>query len=586
MIRDDVIDQILDRTDIVEIISARVPLKKTGRNYKAPCPFHHEKTPSFIVSQDKKIFHCFGCGAGGNAISFLMKNDKLSFREAVEILAEKAGIKLPTRSFTGSKEDAVFEKLRILNEGARDFYRSGLLSKDGAVAKRYLSERGISEESINLFHLGYAPQSWDGLIQYFHKKNTDPKTLIEAGLALSRENKEGHYDRFRNRVIFPIFDVNQKIIGFGARALDDSLPKYINSPDSPVFSKGRNLYGLNFSKNFIREKDFAILVEGYLDLIIPYQYGIRNIVATLGTALTVDQIRLLKRYSKTVVIVYDSDKAGEEAALRGLDLLISYDMNVRIAALPKGHDPDTFVRKEGKDAFLGIIKSSKDLFDYKMRLLMSRYNKDGVRGRAAIATLMLPTIARIPSEVLKSSFLMKLSETIGIDEAALRTEIRKVRSDYSRAVSIDEKLIAPPCRKARKAELLLLGLLIDEPQVLQVIEENLGLESFNNSPVLVIIKTVKELSREEKKINPAKLISYFEDEETKNVISESVGLLETVLDREKVLKDCVARIKEDALKRELDSLRGEIKSAQDLRDAMKINDLMTRYNDLLKTYKG
>ena len=584
LLSNEIVDNIIDKTDIVEVIAARIPLKKAGRNFKAACPFHGEKTPSFIVSPDKQIFHCFGCGIGGNALSFLMKYEQLNFREAAKILADKVGIKLPASQFVDRGRDSFLDKLFSLNEAAKNFYKAYLASPNGKLCSRYLKERGINDDTINMFQLGFAPNLWEGLITFFKKKDIDLNLLEKAGLALPSEKGKGHYDRFRNRIIFPIFDLRNKVVGFGGRILDNSQPKYINSPETPIYNKGRHLYGLNFSKGHIKEKDYAIIVEGYLDLIVPYQYGIRNIGATLGTALTPDQVKLLRRFSKTVIIVFDSDKAGEEASLRGLDILVSLDMNVRIARLPKGYDPDSFVRKNGKVAFEKIVSSSKDLFDYKIDLLMNRFNKDGVRGRAAIATLMLPTIARIPNEILKASFLKKLSGMLSIDESALKAELRKVRRDYSYTVSWQK----PEHEKAKTshAELLLLSIILEDPGVLRVVDENLEINKFKQASIKQIINKVKSIYHDGKSINPSKLIAYFDDEEVKNIISEAVSIRDTLLDSQKVLTDCINRIKQDDFKEELNRLRTEIRFAQDSNDTNKINDLISKYNKLLKLHKG
>jgi DNA primase len=406
-IPENIIDQIQARTDIVEVISRYIPLQKVGRNYKAPCPFHNEKTPSFIVSPDKQIYHCFGCGAGGNVFSFVMKHENLEFPEVVEMLAEKCGIKLP-RSNSGSKElTSLASQLYKINDLAILFFQESLARS--AAGKDYLLSRGISDETIKRFRLGYAPDSWDGLLNFFHKKNIQGALLEKAGLVISNE-KGGHYDRFRKRLIFPILDMKDRVLGFGGRVLDSSLPKYMNSPETYIYSKGRNLYGLNFTKDAIKKQGYALIVEGYLDFIIPHQAGVNNIVATLGTALTVDQVKLLKRFAGTVIMVYDPDEAGEAASLRNMDLFLGEGVNVYIAELPKGFDPDGYIRKFGTDDFIKLTKSSKNLFDYKLSKLSARFDIRTGHGKAAIAGEMLPTISRIENAVLRSNLVKKLAE--------------------------------------------------------------------------------------------------------------------------------------------------------------------------------
>ena len=583
MIPDELIDEILGKVDIVEIVSSRIPLKKAGRNFKANCPFHHEKTPSFIVSQDKQIYHCFGCGAGGNALGFLMKHDKYDFREALGMLADMAHVALPRDRFESEKGGGSFlGKLYNANEIAKDFFKSSLSERSADSCSQYLKKRNVNEETVKLFQLGYAPNMWEGLYSVLKNKGVEKDILEKSGLFVPSERDKGFYDRFRNRLIFPIFDIRDKIIGFGARVLDETLPKYINSPETPIYIKGRHLYGHNFSKNFIREKDYAVIVEGYMDLILPFQYGIKNIVATLGTALTEHQVRLLKKLTRTIVMIYDSDKAGEEATLRGLDLLVSLDMNVRIAALPKGFDPDNFIRTYGKDAFEDMINKSKDLFDYKIGILMTRFNKDGVRGKAAIATLMLPTIARIPNEILKAAFLKKLSEVLAIDEASLRAELKKIKID---SYAAGESVISQKIIKFRYAELMLLSIIIDEPDSLSEIDERFLSDEIRNEFIKRIMEHIRTLWKDKKDIAPSKIINHFEDEEAKALVAEACSIRETIKDKDKVLSDCLERIKDDNFREELKNIQSEIRIAQDMKNNEKMTLLISKYNDLLKTHK-
>ncbi len=349
-IPENILEDILNRIDITELIASYIPLKRAGRNFKAVCPFHHEKTPSFMVSADKQIYHCFGCGAGGNAFSFLMQYERLEFPEAVEVLAKKAGVVLP-KNKEDSRGASLATQLYSINELAGEFYASTLNASCGAVVKDYLLSRGIKPETIKTFKLGYAQDKWDSLINYLRGKGINLSLLEKAGLILAKDSG-GYYDRFRHRVIFPIFDIKSRILGFGARILpvqeksgnDNSLAKYVNSPETPVYIKGRKLYGLNLAKDAIRDLDCVAVVEGYLDFIIPYQAGVHNIVASLGTALTVEQARLIKRYTNNVVMVYDADCAGELATLRSLDIFIDEDMQVKVVSLPNGLDPETVLR--------------------------------------------------------------------------------------------------------------------------------------------------------------------------------------------------------------------------------------------------
>ncbi len=581
-IPDKIIDQVQDRTDIVEVISRYVPLKKTGRSYKANCPFHHEKTPSFIVSPDKQIYHCFGCGAGGNVFSFLMKYENLQFPEAVEMLAKDAGVMLPRDTSRSREANSFANQLYKINEIACSFFETCLANNPAA--KEYLGSRGIGEETIKRFKIGYAPNAWEGLLNFFKGKNVTATILEKAGLVIAND-KGSHYDRFRNRIIFPIIDLKDRMLGFGARVLDSSLPKYINSPETPIYSKGKNLYGLNFSKEDIKKEGYALVVEGYLDFIIPYQAGIRNIIATLGTALTVDQVKLFKRFANTVIMVYDPDEAGEAASLRNLDLFISEDVNVYIAELSSGLDPDSYIRKFGAEDFLKLIKSSKNIFEYKLDKLANRFNIKTTHGKANIAGEMLPTIAKINNAVLKSDLMKKLAERLSVDEEALRIELKKVKPDYA-----ERRLVTNPLEvreHAASAEIMVLALLLGGDDLVERIKNALSPEEFKSSSVRDVVSLVFKLYKEHEKISAARLINHLgNDSEAATLIPEAVNLLDMVVDTGKVLDDCIARIKKDNIKDQLGRLQEAIRTAHSQKDEAKVRELVTEYNSLVKTNKA
>ncbi|MBL7156914.1 MAG: DNA primase [Candidatus Omnitrophica bacterium] len=582
MIPNEVINRILDKTDIVEIISSYVPLKKGGQNFKACCPFHKEKTPSFMVSPGKQIFHCFGCAAGGNVISFLMKHERMDFIEAITMLADKAGITVPRTGVTGKTKNTLADKLYGVNNLACNHYQENLAKEYSKVAGGYLIRRGITERMIKHFRLGFARDSWQGLINYCTAKGIELGMLEKAGLILGNAEGGNWYDRFRNRIIFPIFDLRNRAMGFGGRVLDDSLPKYINSPETYIYTKGRHLYGLNFSKEYIKKQNYAIIVEGYLDLIIPYQNDIRNIVATLGTALTLDQIGMLKRFTKNVIMVYDSDKAGEGATLRGLDLLIEQDMNVRIAVLPKGSDPDSFVRKEGKAGFMKILKESKDLFDYKLGTLTAKFKKDQPHSKARIVAEMLPTLSRIKNAVLKSGYLKKMAEELALDEDSIRTELKKVKPVYARDYlgprDVENK------KSVNQAELALLSMALEDAKFLRKIEEELGFEKIQDRHISTVMGKIDELRKKGKKITVSHLMSCFEDGKIEEIISEATSVAQTIKDKNKVLDDCFRYIKRDNLKKALNNIQSKIKEAEKASDTSKVTRLMSEYNELIKGF--
>ncbi|MDD5495999.1 MAG: DNA primase [Candidatus Omnitrophica bacterium] len=580
-IPENIIDQIQARTDIVEVISRYIPLKKAGRNYKAPCPFHNEKTPSFVVSPDKQIYHCFGCGAGGNVFSFLMRHENIEFPEAVEMLADKAGVVLKRVSPEKKAQASFANQLYAINDSAAQFFQANLANN--SAARDYLSSRGIGDETAKKFKIGYAPDSWDLLINFFKKRNIGDDLLEKAGLVISNE-RGGHYDRFRKRVIFPIIDLKDRILGFGGRVLDSSLPKYMNSPETYIYSKGRNLYGLNFSKEYIKKKKYALIVEGYLDFIIPFQAQTDNMVATLGTALTIDQVKLLKRFTNTVIMVYDPDEAGEAASIRNLDLFISEDVNVYIAELPAGYDPDGYIRKFGTDDFSKLIKASKNLFDYKLDKVASRFNIRTAHGKAAIAGEMLPTIARINNAVLKSNLVKRLAERLSVDEESIRTELKKVKGDYDQRHYLSSYEQA--WKSSATAEKMVLAILLEGGDFVTKVKNALLLEEFKNSSIRDLAKSIFDLNSQDKEITPARIINHLGNNDEANIlISEAVNLSDILTDKERVLADCIARIKKDNIKDQLERLQTAIRAAHESKDEASLKRLVSEYNGLVKSGK-
>ncbi len=580
-IPDTIIEAVQARSDIVEVISRYVPLKKAGRNFKAPCPFHNEKTPSFVVSPDKQIYHCFGCGAGGNVFSFLMKQEGLQFPEVIEMLAENAGIVLP-RDISRGGPSELDNRLYKINELASGFFQENLANNRSA--KEYLASRGVGGEAINKFKMGCAPDAWEALINFLKTKGIEASLVEKAGLAVSND-KGGHYDRFRKRITFPIIDLKDRILGFGARVMDSSLPKYINSPETPIYSKGRNLYGLNFSREAIKKKGHALIVEGYLDFLVPYQAGIQNIIATLGTALTVDQAKLLKRFAKTMVLVYDPDEAGESASLRGLDIFVSEDMNVYIAELPQGLDPDGYIRKNGAEDFIKLIKSSKNIFDYKFDKLSRRFNPADTGGKAAIVNEMLPTISKIGNAVARSEMLKKLAQRLSVDEDAVKAELKKVKPDFSERVTI---VRGPEIKRdAKKAEIAVLAVLLDaNGDYADIVKRRLALEEIKSSALRDIIGAILALRKDNKEINAARLINHFgSSSESASLISEAVNMLDSLDDKKKALDDCIVRIKKDNMKDRLTLLQESIRIAHSQKDVKKVKELVTEYNGLVKSDK-
>ena len=425
------IDEVRQATDIVDLIGGFVKLKKRGKNFVGLCPFHSEKTPSFNVSPERQMYHCFGCGAGGNAFTFLMEYEKVSFAEAVRSLAEQANITLPR--YTPEQEAVESEQERLYNVcrlAGLFFYHSLTETTEGKLALEYLRHRGFSEETMKTFGLGYSPNSWDGMIKHAEEQKISMELLERAGLVRRRDDGT-YYDYFRGRVMFPIFSAMGRVVGFGARKLreDDPLGKYINSPETSIYNKSRILYGIYQSKESIRENDYAILVEGYADLISVFQGGVKNVVASSGTALTTEQIELIGRYTKNITIVYDADSAGSKAALRGVDLVLERDLDVRVAELPQGDDPDSFVKKHGGEAFRKLVGGAVSFIDF----LALTYERQGLletpEGQAKTVRTIVQSIGRISDELKRNFYIRQVAEKYKLYESTLYRELEKQMSE-------------------------------------------------------------------------------------------------------------------------------------------------------------
>lgn len=583
-IPENILEDILSRIDIVEVISGYIPLKKAGRNFKACCPFHHEKTPSFMVSPDKQIYHCFGCSESGNAFRFLMRHERLEFPEAVEVLAAKAGVILPEKQKLDNSTYSLHTQLYKINELAAAFYHQVLNSKEGEEARKYLIIRGINQAGAKLFKLGFAPDRWDALIEHLRLKKINLGLLEKAGLILPKD-KGGFYDRFRNRIIFPIQDIKSRELGFGARVFlptqNNDTAKYINSPETLVYTKGKNLYGLNLSKDAIRDNDYAVIVEGYLDFITPFLSGLKNIVASLGTALTIEQVSLLKRYTRNVVMVYDGDNAGQAATLRSLDIFVEEDMEVSVCVLPEGLDPDSFVRKRGIESFQQKIKAAANLFDYKLAALKSQYNINKIEGKAKISHNMLLTINKFKNAVLKSEYIKKLAKELNVSQEALLEELGKIM--VKKVYRAQEALAAKNSLNINPTEKLLIRLMLEETQLINHIREHIDPDDFQDQRISNIVCVMFDLLNQGKNIEANKLVDYLDDKDSYRFICESVFNQELPLDnKEMVIEDCIRLIKNKRLIAQRQKIQEEIKNAEENKDEEKLSRLRVEFCNLYK----
>jgi DNA primase len=505
--------EIKNTADIVDIISEFVLLKKAGKNFVGLCPFHAEKTPSFTVSPEKQIFYCFGCGAGGNIFSFLMKHNGLLFPEAVKMIAARYGIEIPDQKLPPLQEKRISERESLLdiNRKAMVFFSKVLLNgSEGKRAMIYLKKRGIQEKTIHRFSLGYAPPGWDNLVRFFSNKQIRLEWAEKSGLIVSKKNKNGFYDRFRDRIIFPIFDVNMQVIGFGGRVMDDSLPKYLNSPETAVYNKSRSLYGLNLAKQKCRETGSVFIAEGYFDLLSLHQHGIENSVATLGTSLTADHIRLLKGYADRMILVYDSDQAGIRAARRCIEIFWKEHVNfrkgdvfkkenvdTRILVLTDGHDPDSYLFEFGAEAFNNASKHAPGIISFLMESVIKKHGLS-VEGKILIVSEMEETLAAIDDGVARSLYVKELAERISIDEAAVLEKVREVSikkkdrtrrikgssvvsgSDFSMSGNSDECQKQTITAKGGRFERQIISMMLQFPKILPEISRRNVLEYFED----------------------------------------------------------------------------------------------------------
>lgn len=556
-IREELIERIKQDNDIVDIISENIRLKKSGRNYFGLCPFHNDKSPSLSVSQDKQIYKCFSCGEAGNVITFVMKYKKLTFYEASKYLADKAGISL---DLGDSEESQITKKRNLLykvnTEAARYyFYNLQRIS----FAKEYFLKRGIQEDIIKRFGLGYAQDKWHDLIIHLKKKGFNEGILLEAGLILKSEKKGNTYDRFRNRVMFPVFDVRGKVIGFGGRVLDDSKPKYLNSPETIVFHKGTNLYGLNFAIKNKLEQDYIIIVEGYMDVISLYQHGITNTVASLGTALTINQARLLKRYVNKVIISYDADVAGQTATLRGLEVLRHSGLDVKVLKVPQGKDPDEFVKNNGKDAFLRLVDNALPLIEYRIKNASEGINLKDNNELIKYGEKFAEILADL-NPIEKDVYIKKISEETSIKEQAIydllsqvMTKDKKENNFMNKKADYGTKLYVEP--GYLKAERTLIKLMFKE-DYFQELNELIKVGDF----VLDSHNKIYSLILQGKNENTNNIISYVESrcddiESSKELINIKEQEIVEFTDKNRVINDYMREVQSYKLKKKIEDLK-------------------------------
>lgn len=573
------LDEIRNSLDIVEVVEEYVKLERSGKNYRGLCPFHNEQEPSFTVSPQKQIYHCFGCNEGGNMFNFLMKFLNISFPEAVENLADKAGVELPKKNI--SKKDKKESKIYEINRIASKYYHKHL--KDSKKAKEYLYSRGFEKGILKKFNVGYAPEGWSNLLDFMSKKGCSEKLLQEAGLVIPRKS-EGWYDRFRERIIFPIFDIGSRVIGFGGRALDDSTPKYINSPETRVYSKRKHLYGLNFAKSEIRKKDEVLIVEGYTDVLSLYQSGIKNVVSNLGTALTKQHIRELRRFTDNVKVIYDSDEAGKLASLRNLDLLVEEGVKVDLVCLPSNKDPDDYVKEFGKEKMLELVDEAKSLIQYKIDILNYEADSEDIYEKKEIIEDILTTINKISNPIERDQYINKFSDfgTSGDIklERAVRKKLKEMRNSdkYSGKEKVEVDLEK---NKISNTEKLLVRGMLESEEAINLVKEKLTHDDLYHPTIKKIVKKVFSLKGEGKELKIEKIMNHIRDERCSKLLAKIFSEFESMPKHLQIVEDCIKNIELEKLNSQLASLKKKIKSAS----SEKKRNLLSSYSNLCKEIK-
>lgn len=550
---DELVEEIRAKNDIVDVISGYVRLKKQGSNYFGLCPFHNEKSPSFSVSQNKQMYHCFGCGAGGNVFTFIMEYENYTFPEAIKYLAQKAGVSLPEIEYdeNARKRDNKRAQILELNKDVAKFYYYMLRSKQGQIGMDYLTGRKLSAETINRFGLGYAGKYSNEMLLYLKQKGYSEALIREAGL-VNYDEKNGLYDKFWNRVMFPIQDVNHRVIGFGGRVMGDGKPKYLNSPETIVFDKSRNLYGLNHART--SRKNHLILCEGYMDVIAMHQAGFTEAVASLGTAFTSGQASLLKRYTTDVLLTYDSDEAGTKAALRAIPILKEAGLNGKVIHLEPYKDPDEFIKNLGAEEFQKRIDEAENCFFFEIRVLQKQYDMNDPASQTQFQREIARKLCEFPEELERENYLKAVARQFMIQP----DQLRKLVMSYAAKMGGAPETVRPkptvnktknPESSGKTAQKLLLTWLVDEPDIYEKLEKYIDVTDFTEP---LYQKTAQKLFADLKngQWNPAAIISMFEDEEEQREVAAlfntKLEKITTKQEKERALQDILYKVKENS----------------------------------------
>lgn len=557
---EELIEEIRTRNDIVDVISGYVRLQKKGSSYFGLCPFHNEKSPSFSVSRSKQMYYCFGCGAGGNVFTFLMEYENLSFTEAVQYLAGRAGIELPKEDRSKEAKEKADRRAILLeiNKEAARYYYVQLKSERGKTAYTYLTNRGLSEETVKEFGLGYSNKYSTDLYQYLRKKGYSEEMIRQAGL-INTDEKNGVYDKFWNRVMFPIMDVNNRVIGFGGRVMGDAKPKYLNSPETAIFDKSRNLYGLNRARS--SRKPYFLLCEGYMDVISLHQAGFTNAVASLGTALTSGHASLIKRYVQEVYLTYDSDEAGTRAALRAVPILKEAGISAKVIRMEPYKDPDEFIKNLGADEFEKRIAAARNGFMFSLEILAKDYDMNSPEGKTAFFREAARRLTGFEDELERNNYIDAVAEVYHVTPESLQKLVTKVavQEGMAKPAQHPKRTEAGPKKEdgIRTSQKILLTWLIDQPKLFPAVARYIAPEDFTEDLYRTVAKLLFE-QYQKGSLNPARILNYFtEDEEHREVASlfnTRISELSTEEERERALRETILRVKTNSIDTQMRNL--------------------------------
>lgn len=582
------LDEIARANDIIDVISSYTSVKKRGKSFLALCPFHPDKNPSLTISQEKQVYHCFACGASGNVFSFVRDYEKITFMEAAEKLARKAGIDLNLKKLPLDVSNEI-SRLFEINKKATAYFNNNLLNIQGAEREfilSYLDKRKIKRQIIEKFYIGYAYNDWNNLLNYFIEDNIfSPEDVQKAGLIIQNENeKDKYYDRFRGRLVFPIFSENDKVVGFGARKLFDDDPggKYINSPETKIYNKSRILYGLNFAKNSIREKDYAILVEGYMDLISLFQSGITNVVASSGTALTEEQVRLLSRYTKSVVLIFDADIAGIKAAKRGIEIILEAGLDINVVSLPEGEDPDSIIRLTGKEEFEKYLNNYQSIIDFISQIYEKEGKLSNANERTAFVREIIGFVSKIPDKLKRAFYIKEICNKYNLQESDLRDELNYAMSKTRKNIPPKTSVLLPDRKvnnKKSNKELtqmekeLFEVFIHGDSKAIEYLERNFEIKFLKNKITEDIVVLFLNEYIDHGEIDVSRIMNKTENEEIKSIIS---GLTTRKHEMSKFENQTRNTILEYSEKKEINYL----KIAEDIIIKFKIHFLERKINEL------